>query len=245
LRNAIPCITGHLVYHPSITGFEWRSIAGLARDLEPPMSEIAERAYQSIKERIRGGDLPPGKRLVERSLCAELGMSRTPVREALRRLRAEGLAAPRPGRGLVVARLSPQELAELFELGLRLEGFVARLAARKKNKNNSQALDFIIYEMGDVLGKQDPDRAAYIRLDREFHLAIAAQAGNERVASMLGGIMDTRALQQVFSRYSIADLRVSLAQHETIARAIDSGDEDWAEAAMRSHILTGRAAGGA
>lgn len=205
------------------------------------MSETADRAYREIRDRIRGGHLPPGRRLVERTLCSELDMSRTPVREALRRLAAEGLVESRPHRGMLVARLSGQEIDEIFEVGLVLESFIASLAARKAGGGPIPSLRRLLDEMRRELAKRDADRRRYVELDQQFHAAIAELARNSRLASMLNTAMDVRVLHQAFSHYSLEHLQRSLRQHETILLAIEVGDDDWAASAMRTHILSGRA----
>jgi DNA-binding GntR family transcriptional regulator len=206
------------------------------------MSETAERAYREIRDRIRGGQLPPGSRLVERTLCTELGMSRTPVREALRLLAAEGVVESRPNRGTVVARLSEQEIDEVFEVGVVLESFMASLAARKAGGQSVPALRKPLEAMREVLAARRPNRRRYVELDQQFHAAIAGLARNPRLANMLKTAMDVRVLHQAFSHYSPGHLQRSLQQHETILLAIESGDADWAASAMQTHILSGRAA---
>lgn len=205
------------------------------------MSETADRAYREIRSRIRSGLLPPGSRLVERTLCKELGMSRTPVREALRLLAAEGLMENRPNRGMVVSRLSEQELDEVFEVGVVLESFIASLATRKAGDGPVESLRELVREMRQVLQAAKPDRRRYVELDQQFHAAIAALAHNPRLSTMLKTVMDVRVLHQAFSYYSLEHLQRSLQQHETILLAIESGDDDWAASAMRTHILSGRA----
>ena len=91
----------------------------------------SDQAYVSLRERILEGRLKPGTALKERDLCEELNVSRTPIREALRRLSADGLAEVRPRRSIVVSSFGADELTEIFELGIVLESFVAALAATK------------------------------------------------------------------------------------------------------------------
>jgi DNA-binding GntR family transcriptional regulator len=205
------------------------------------MSETADRAYREIRDRVRNGLLPPGSRLVERTLCKELGMSRTPVREALRLLAAEGLVESRPNRGMAVARLTEQELDEVFEVGLVLESFIASLATRKAGGRPLEPLRGLLRDMRRVLAARAPDRRRYIELDQQFHSTIAGLAENQRLANMLQTAMDVRVLHQAFSHYSMEHLQRSLQQHETILLAIEGGDDDWAASAMRTHILSGRA----
>ena len=206
------------------------------------MSQVADKAYRELKSRIQGGQFQPGQRLVERSLCDELGMSRTPVREALKILTTEGLVTTRPRRGMVVSKLSAEEVDEIFEFGLVLEAFIASLAAKKADEKRLIVLNNILNDMQNLLSSDDPDKSRYIELDRLFHVQIAAAAANERLTRMLRQTMDNRVLHQAFSHYHTRDCEVSLLQHQTILRAIESGDSEWASSAMRTHILTGRSA---
>ena len=103
------------------------------------MSAAAEKAYEAIYQSIRQGVIPPGTRLIERQLCQELAISRTPVREALRRLTAEGLAENRPNRGVIVSQLSEAELAEVYEVGVVLESTVAGVALQFRSRGSARA----------------------------------------------------------------------------------------------------------
>jgi DNA-binding GntR family transcriptional regulator len=205
------------------------------------MSQVAEKAYRELKESIRRGRLQPGDRLVERTICAELQMSRTPVREALKLLTAEGLVSRRPRRGMVVSKMSEDEVREIFEFGVVLEAFVASLAAKKRDAEHVKKLKKLIKSMDACLSGDAVNKSRYVELDRRFHAEIAAAAGNQRLAGMLQQAMESRVLHQAFSRYGHQDCRQSLEQHRTILRAIQSGDPDWASSAMQTHILTGRA----
>jgi DNA-binding GntR family transcriptional regulator len=184
----------------------YRKVKGKTRrifDLAPNargviLSKTADRAYQEIRSQIRGGLLPPGSRLVERSLCREMGMSRTPVREALRRLAAEGLVESRPHRGMMIPQLSDEELDEVFEVGLVLESYMAALATRKSGGKPLNILRRLLNDMREALSGSPPDRLRYVELDQAFHAAIAGLAGNQRLANMLETAMDVRALQQAF-----------------------------------------------
>lgn len=205
------------------------------------MSASAEHAYEEIYRRIRGGVIAPGEALIERQLCHELAVSRTPVREALRRLTAEGLAESRPNRSVVVAKLSDRELAEAFEVGVVLESFAAGLAARNAGNNPHESLRSLLIDMRATLAVDQLDLAGYVELDQRFHLALAQLTGNQRLVAMLRSATDLRILSQAFRHYTAAQLERSLRQHEVILEAIESGDEDWAASAMRTHILSGKA----
>lgn len=204
------------------------------------MSQASDKAYQQLKQQIQNGQLQPGDRLVERTICAQLKMSRTPVREALRMLTMEGLVTNRPNRGMVVSQLSEEEIEEIFEFGMVLEAYIASLAARKAPPEAISEMKAIVDEMSNLSLSKASDMRAYVELDRLLHIQIAAGAGNKMLAAMLSQAMNGRVLSQAFSRYSPEDCELSLQQHKVILRAIECGDSDWASSAMRTHILTGR-----
>lgn len=207
------------------------------------MSVAAEKAYEAIYQSIRQGVILPGARLVERQLCNELAISRTPVREALRRLTAEGLVENRPRRGVVVSQLSDADLAEVFEVGVGLESTVAGVAARKSGRVAQLVLRRLLTNMREVLAQEPIDAASYASLDHAFHMAIAESTGNSRLVTMLRSTCDLRVLSTAFGHYDRAHYERSLRQHETIVEAIEAGDEDWASSSMRAHVLSARAAG--
>ena len=203
----------------------------------------SDQAYLALRERILQGQLKPGTALKERDLCEELNVSRTPIREALRRLSADGLAEVRPGRSIIVTLFAAEELTEIFELGIVLESFVAGLAAAKATHEDIDRLEDIVSEMAslpEVIMARQNER--YIKLDQAFHDMIAAIARNPRIAQILKQTMSFRVLANIFEKYEQSDFTTSIAQHRTIVSAIASGDSDWAQAAMGSHIRTGQAA---
>lgn len=203
----------------------------------------SDQAYHALRERILSGLIRPGTALKERDLCDELNISRTPIREALRRLSADGLAEVRPRRSIVVSSFNESEVTEIFELGIVLESFVAGLAAEKATPADVIRLEAILDEMATLLATADPDRAErYVKLDHAFHDAIAATARNPRISQILRQTMSIRVLANIFEKYDTSDFATSMTQHRTIVGAIASGDPEWAQSAMGNHIRTGRAA---
>jgi DNA-binding GntR family transcriptional regulator len=203
----------------------------------------SDQAYLTLRERILQGEIIPGAVLKERDLCEQLSISRTPIREALRRLCADGLAEARPRRSIIVSAFDDEELGEIFEVGIVLESFVAGLAAAKAGKDDVERLDAIVGEMEALVGRgADAATEAYVKLDHAFHDAIASTARSPRIAQILRQTVSTRVLTNIFDRYSVADFGTSVAQHRTIVRAIASGDSDWAKSAMDTHIRSGQAA---
>jgi DNA-binding GntR family transcriptional regulator len=212
-----------------------------AKNLVSAMNS-SDQAYHALRERILSGSIRPGTALKERDLCDELNISRTPIREALRRLSADGLAEVRPRRSIVVSSFQESEVTEIFELGIVLESFVAGLAAEKATPADIARLEGILDEMA-LLRSDDPERAErYVMLDQAFHDAIAATARNPRISQILRQTMSIRVLANIFEKYEVDDFTTSMTQHRTIVGAIASGDAEWAQSAMGNHIRTGRAA---
>lgn len=188
---------------------------------------LSEQPYRELRARILDGRLEPGTPLKERDLCADLHVSRTPIREALRRLSADGLAEIRPGRSIIVARFDSQEIEEIFELGIVLESFVAGLAAAKATPDDIARLAAILDDMQKAVDAGPARHAAYIQLDRDFHEHLSAIARNRRVSDMLRQAVSFRVLLDVFTDYDSPDFATSLAQHRTILSAIEARDADW------------------
>lgn len=200
----------------------------------------AEAAYQAIRSLILRGDAPPGAKLLHADLCRRLGMSSTPIREALARLVQEGYARRVPNAGFFVQVLGLEEAAELYEAREALESFAVARAARA-----GRARGF-----GEVLGALEryeeelrrPVRKERLIRDREFHLAIARLAANRLLEGMLGSIFDRiimkRTLEGLVTQRRSAD---SLAEHREIVRLMEKGAAARAVAAMRRHVRRGRA----
>jgi DNA-binding GntR family transcriptional regulator len=205
------------------------------------MSATVDNAYTVLRQRIVSGELRANERLKERELCVELDISRTPVREALRRLQSEGLVVIKPRRGAVVAGINPAEADEIYTLGVLLESHGARLAARKARPDDITTLRELVDEMAVTLREDTPAaRSHYLDLDSRFHGSIAECTGNRHLLRLLRQVVGLPVLVQAFTHYSHADLVRSQQQHATILAAIEARDAEWAEAAMRAHILAGR-----
>ncbi len=210
------------------------------------MSEDAstahQKAYERIHELILTGKIAPGERLRERNLGALLGLSRTPVREALRRLSSEGTVRFEPNRGVYVEEIDLGELLEIFDIGAALESRCARLAARKIDGEALGVLENCLDGMAKLAGRPEsnPGPPDYIRLDKRFHSTIVAATGNRKLQALVEHVVSLPVLSSAFRKYEPEDFQRSVRQHGEILEAIRSGDEAWAEVAMRNHILTGR-----
>jgi DNA-binding GntR family transcriptional regulator len=210
------------------------------------MDPIAQRAmYQEAAERLRGliyrGELAPGAWIDERTLAERFRISRTPLREALKVLHAEGLVRLTPRRGAFVAgELTPQDLDELFPVIALLEGLCAREAVGKATDADVRHLELLHDRLerhaaaGDVEGYDEGDWA--------FHAAVQEVAANRwlsRMVSELRGLL--RLLRGRPLRVPVR-LQQSLAEHRRLQRAVRRRDAEEAERIMRTHLLSQRAA---
>jgi DNA-binding GntR family transcriptional regulator len=192
-------------------------------------------AAQSLRDEILSGVLESGARLGEAELASRLSVSRTPIREALSRLAAEGLVEIQPNRGARVATWTPEQLREIFELRLRLEPYAVRLAVPALTVDQLDELDALATEMLTA------DRDAIVDLNRRFHGIFIDAAGSPTLAGALRGVTHGAVVHQNFHDYDPDALQRSLHHHVEMVAAARVRDADWAEAIMRAHLYNARA----
>ncbi len=217
----------------------------MIRRMETPGASIAANAprreetqlarlARSIAEAIVDGRLAPGERLDEAGLAARYGVSRTPVREALRNLAASGLVEHRPHRGAVVALPDPPRLRGMFELMTELEATAARFAALRMDPHERRALAALHEEAAAIM--RGGDAAAYEAVNLRFHHAIFSGSHNPFLEETTQAM---RVRIRPFSRGQFnleGRLMLSHVEHGEIVTAIAQGDAASAEAAMRTHV---------
>ncbi|MBH0236787.1 GntR family transcriptional regulator [Methylobrevis albus] len=209
---------------------------GLVKPAEDGRRTRTEDLRLQLADEILRGDLPPGTPLDEVRIAARYGVSRTPVREALRQLSASGLIEVRPHRGAVVARLSPEKLEELFTAMAELEAVCAGLAAIRMLANERRELERVHDALGELVRSGDPQR--YHELNEAFHNAVYLGAHNGHIAELT---LATRLRLQPFRRAqfrNLGRLARSYSEHDRVVQAILRGDRDGASQAMREHIGT-------
>lgn len=194
----------------------------------------AEHAYQSIREQILSGERTGGQWLREGDLAAALGVSRTPVREALRRLAAEGLVRHERNRGVQVQSWSAKDLDEVFGLRSLLEPWGCALAAIT-GLADLDALDELAGEM-DAAAAHQPDVDVLTNLNNRFHRVILEASGNDRLCSVMSSVIQVPLVWRTFSHYTPGELRRSLTHHHELIDTLRAGDPKWAESVMRAHI---------
>jgi DNA-binding GntR family transcriptional regulator len=208
---------------------------------ESPVTETAtpirdmsqgQDAYQRLIAEIRTGALLPGGRLTETELAARLGISRTPVREAIRALEADGLVVHVPRVGASIRRLTYPEVTELYEMRCVLEGTAARLAARVASDVELSELDAISGEMALAQG----DVGRLFDLNRQFHRTLLDAARNRFLVDAVQALEKTMLILGPSTMGIAGRIADAQAEHEAVLAALHARDADAAEALMRKHI---------
>ena len=196
---------------------------------------LAEQAYCAIRDAIQDGRLGPGQRVPELDLTAWLKVSRTPVREALRRLQSEGMLQHAPGGGLSVAQHDLRAVAELYDVRESLEGTAASLAARGADATEIRILQALL----DSQRQLPDDPRAHARFNTIFHENIYRAAHNRFLLKSLRSLHDSVALLGHTTFAAPGRIPEALAEHQAIVAAIVRRDETDAEALARHHVRRG------
>jgi DNA-binding GntR family transcriptional regulator len=192
----------------------------------------ADFVYDSLRDAIWEGRLAHGERIREEEIASLLGVSRTPVREALQRLQQRGLLVVGPGRGLMVAELSKQQVFELYAMREILEGSAARFAARHANETEVE----ILYRLQQELAESKSDALTLVKLNRRFHQAIYEAAHNQYLLDTLDSLNDSLALLHNITFRAPSRRADTDEEHRRIVEAIEKRDPDTAEKVAREHI---------
>jgi DNA-binding GntR family transcriptional regulator len=214
-----------------------RTVASLSRLAAIDAEVLRTRSrgdfvYDSLRDAIWEGRFAHGERLREEEIGRALGVSRTPVREALQRLQQRGLLTVGPGRSLIVAQLTKQQVFELYAMREILEGSAARFAAQHANATEID----ILYRLQGELAKASDDALVLVKLNRRFHQAIYEAAHNHYLTQTLETLHDSLALLHS-TTFRVPNRRGdSDEEHRSIVAAIERRDPDGAEKAAREHI---------
>lgn len=195
-------------------------------------------AAEQIREAIVDGRLEPGQRLKEEQLARELGISRTPVREALVMLQSEGLVDASPNRGSTVRTYTRGDLEEMYELRAMLEGHAARRAAGRITAAQLDTLRASCERFRALLGPNDV--RALVSENGTFHQTILEAAGSERLTSMLREVVALPLVYRSYVWYSPAQAAASYDYHRRLVEDFERGDAAAAEATMRRHVVDAR-----
>jgi DNA-binding GntR family transcriptional regulator len=210
---------------------------------EPPSPQAVDRVYATLRQGILDGTYAPGARLGEADLAVALGVSRTPVREALRRLGSEGLLSTRPNKGARVRTWTTSELSDISDLRALLEGHAARQAASRVTAADIAAMADLVTRMETAAADGTAaDIDLITELNREFHGAVIAASGNALLPGLMHSLLHVPVISRTYRHYSPDRMRQSMRQHRELVDALRAGDPAWAEAVMRVHVLSARPA---
>ncbi len=203
----------------------------------PPSPDAAqtsahEEAYRHLSHGIRMGILRPGDRLVADDVAQSLGMSRMPVREALRQLAAEGLLVMPPNRGAVVRELSEDEVIEVFEMRAVLEGLAASMASRRCTRADIDDLQDLLAAMQRCEGQL----SEWITVHRRFHERLCQTSAAPRLTGQISALHSVvEPLMRIWLESNTPSPRLQ-QHHERLLASLQAGDPDRAEREVRSHV---------
>jgi DNA-binding GntR family transcriptional regulator len=195
---------------------------------------LSAAIFQHIGRAIVEGRLRPNQRLVEMQLCQEFGCSRSPLREAIRMLAAEGLVTLTPRRGARVADLTPKTLRDVFEVRVLLEGLAARLAAQHRSDREVAELKAMNTAMRRAVVTGDLN--LFFALNATFHQTIARIGGNSYLAALQGTAANRSFLPLFMFLSDARHLTAAVDAHDAIIDAVEAGDPAAAERGMLRHI---------
>ncbi len=210
-------------------------------DPSPARASLVEGAYDALKAAIRNNVFPPGYQGSEQEIATQLGMSRTPVHEAIIRLQEEGLVRVLPRRGVVVCALSPDDMREIYEAIIALESMAAELLAGQPDAARlpvAEALGEATQHMQTAL--EADELPAWAAADEWFHRVLIERCGNRRLMRMVHTVMDQSHRARMLTLRLRPKPLASVGQHRAIVDAIRRGDATAAREAARLHRSAAR-----
>ena len=195
---------------------------------------LREAVCETLRDAIRKGILEPGERLMEVQLADELGISRTPVREAIRKLEQEGYVIMMPRRGTYVSDISTGDVKEIFEIRSALESLAAGLAARRIEPDELETLQNLLIEIEGYIAKNDIEKI--VETDIKFHGLLYKVSRNERLANIINNLKEQLARFRTLSMSYPGRLQETLEEHSEMVEAIANGDVSAARDAAEHHM---------
>ena len=200
------------------------------------MTRASEQAYSQIRAMILSGALPPGEQIREEWLAEQCGVSRTPVREALRRLESELLIRRSAGKRSFVADWSLDDIEDAFVLRGLMEGLAARRAAARISPQQLARLTAENSAIGDAIAGSPPDVTSFLTHNKNFHAIILEAANSPRLTNLLARLIEQPVVWRTAQSYDVADLQRSHRDHSELLAAFARGDGGVAETVMAGHI---------
>ena len=199
---------------------------------------IGEMAYVSLKGAIVRGDLHPGQRLVESALSAQMGISRIPVREAIKKLEQDGLIEKLEKGGFIVKNPSRKEIEETFGIRACLESYAAALATGHMDAPTIDRLENVLRLYRDALERRDI--AKMTQLNNQLDEIIFSTSGSRKLYALIANFRDFISRYRKVLLTCMEYAAISLSEHEEIVRAMKEGDGERVEKLVRKHLLRGR-----
>ncbi len=196
-----------------------------------PLREIV---FEALREGIISGELKPGERLMEVQLAEEMGVSRTPVREALRKLELEGFVVMVPRKGVYVAGISTKDISEVFEIRSALEALAASLAAERITDDEIEELERLLLKINECIKNHDLD--GLVSVDTAFHDIVYKASRNERLVQIVSNLREQIQRFRKTSLSSPGRIRHTVEEHKKIVDAIASRDAALAHELAQEHV---------
>jgi DNA-binding GntR family transcriptional regulator len=200
--------------------------------------KVSEAAYEILREKVISKEFAPGQRLNLKAIGKQLGISRTPLKEALTRLEMEGLVTIVPRSGTYVTDPGPEEIAESFDVRRVLEVYAVELAVQRASDDDIKALRAIVQELGDLTATKDRDAIypRYLTLDHQFHRQLVALSGNHRLYQAHDHENVHAQMARIRYRRSERELDVAQEEHGRIIAALEARDVETVKAEMDAHL---------
>lgn len=208
-----------------------RKLLPIKLDSYKPLREVVSEA---LREAIVAGVLQPGERLMEIQLAEELGVSRTPVREAIRKLELEGFVVMVPRRGTYVADLSIKDINEVYEIRTSLDVLAAGLAAERITEEELEQMERLLVEIGEYMDKEDIEKI--VEVDTKFHDILYRASRNDRLVGIISN------LREQFTRFRTVSIaypgraKNTLEEHRKLLEAIAQRNVEVAQQLAREHM---------
>jgi len=195
---------------------------------------LRELVFESLREAIIAGQLRPGERMMEIQLAEEMGVSRTPVREAIRKLELEGLVVMIPRKGAYVAGLSLKDIADVFEIRRALEGLAAELAADRITEEELENLERYLVIISEQIESSDLEKV--VATDTDFHTMLYRASRNNRLTQIINNLREQIQWFRTTSLSYPGRMKVALEEHRKIVEAIASRDGELSRKIAMEHI---------
>lgn len=209
-----------------------RRLVPIRLDSYKPLREVVA---ETLREAIAAGTLKPGERLMEIQLAEELGVSRTPVREAIRKLELEGFVVMIPRRGTYVADLSIKDINEVFEIRTALDVLAAGLAVERITEDELEQLERLLVEIAELLDHQD-DIDKIVEVDSQFHDVLYRASRNDRLVGIINNLREQFTRFRSISIQYPGRMRISVEEHRRLVEAIATRDTELAQQIAREHM---------